>query len=208
MKNMIKPTLPQRKTGFMTRAGNTIRDFGQRKDGAAAVEFAFVVPIMLSLYLGTMELSQGLEINKKATRASSLVADLVTQQSVISKSEIIAIANVAAASLFPYKRAAPTVRVVGIQITDEPTPKAKVAWSQQVVGGAGSAFLVVGSDIAIPPEMLIRNTFLIRGGLALNYYPFTTYNINTPVEGRKGIGMGEAYYLRPRLSPTITCPSC
>ena len=185
-----------------------LRAFGRHKDGAAAVEFALVVPIMLTLYFGTMEFSQAIEVNKKAGRASSLVADLVAQQAVISQSEIIAIAKIAAATLQPYNRDEPIVEVVGIQITDTATPKALVAWSQRVTGGSGSSFLAVGTEISIPGELKIRNSFLVRGGLTVDYFPITTYTTNTSTKGRKGIAMGENYYLRPRTSPTITCPSC
>jgi Flp pilus assembly protein TadG len=179
-----------------------------RKDGAAAVEFALIVPIMLSLYFGTMEISQGVEVNKKAGRASSLIADLVTQQAVISRAEVIAVAGLAEATLQPYNRDTPVVEVVGIQISDEAVPKARVAWSQRVVNGAGNAFLPVGSNISIPSELMIRNTFIVRGGLSVNFYPVTTYTVELTAPGGKGIEMGETYYLRPRTSPTVTCPDC
>jgi Flp pilus assembly protein TadG len=194
--------------GVLSQIRTKATQFARRKDGAAAVEFALVVPFMLSLYFGTMELSQGLEVNKKTGRAASLVGDLITQQAVITKSEIIEIAGIAEATLAPYKRSAPTIEVVGIQVTDEPTPKAKVAWSMRVAGGAGASFLGVGSEISIPADLLMRNTFIVRSGTQINYYPFTTYTISLTAGGRKGIEMRETYHLRPRTSPTVTCPNC
>jgi Flp pilus assembly protein TadG len=196
------------KAGFMTSTGQKLRQFAKREDGAAAVEFAFVVPIMLSLYFGSMELSQGIEVNKKAGRASNLVGDLVTQQAVVTKSEIIAIANIAAATLQPYRRSGSTVEVVGIQVNDETPPKAKVAWSQRVVGGTGNSFLTVGDNITIPSKFLIPNTFLVRGGLTINYLPFTTWQIKSVTGEGKGIAMGESYYFRPRGSPIVACNGC
>ena len=200
--------LTKNKPGFMTALGEKCRQFGKHTEGAAAVEFVFVVPIMLALYFGTMEFSQAIEVNKKAGRASSLIADLVTQQAIITKAEIVAIANIATATLQPYNRAEPTVEVVGIQVTDEPTPKVKVVWSQRVIGGVGSSFLTVGSEITIPTELKIRNTFIVRGGLTVNYFPITTYSMASKTSGQTGIAMGEQYYLRPRTSPTITCSGC
>ena len=200
--------LTKNKPGFMTALGEKCRQFGKQTEGAAAVEFAFVVPIMLALYFGTMEFSQGIEVNKKVGRASSLIADLVTQQSIITKAEIVAIANIAAATLQPYNRAEPTVEVVGIQLTDEAAPKAKVVWSQRVTAGTGSSFLTVGSEITIPAELKIRNTFIVRGGITVSYFPITTYTMTTKSAGKTGIDMGEQYYLRPRTSPTISCTGC
>jgi Flp pilus assembly protein TadG len=163
---------------------------------------------MLTLYFGTMELSQGIEVNKKAGRASSLVADLVTQQAVISKAEIVAIANIATATMQPYNRTFSTVEVVGIQISDETVPKARVAWSQRISQGVGSAFLTAGDPITIPSELLIRNTFLVKGGLKIDYIPVTAYTIKSTTGSGTGIAMGENYYLRPRTSPIITCTGC
>ena len=200
--------LTKNKPGFMTALGEKCRQFGKQTEGAAAVEFVFVVPIMLALYFGTMEFSQAIEVNKKAGRASSLIADLVTQQAIVTKGEIVAIANIAVATLQPYNRAEPIVEVVGIQVTDEPAPKAKVAWSQRVTGGTGSSFLTVGNEITIPTELKIRNTFIVRGGLKVSYFPITTYTMTNQSAGKTGISMGEQYYLRPRTSPTITCTGC
>jgi Flp pilus assembly protein TadG len=203
------PLATPARRGLLQRMGDHARALKTRKDGAAAVEFALVVPIMLALYFGTLELSQGIEINKKAGRASSLVADLVTQQAVITKGELVAIADLGAASLAPYDRDKPTVDMVGIQITNENVPRALVVWSQRVTNGAGARFLTVGDPITIPAQLMIKNTFLIRASLKVNYYPVTTFVIKTTTNtSKKGIEMGETYHLRPRTSPTISCPDC
>ncbi len=185
-----------------------LQRFFAERDGAAAIEFAFVVPIMLVMLFGTFELSQAIETNKKAGRGASLIADLVTQQAVITKSELVAIAELGAAALAPYNRDNPEVEMVGIQVTNEPTPRALVVWSQRVVNGAGSRHLTVGSTITIPTQLMIRNTFIVKAGLRVKYFPATAHVINSQVNGRRGIQMGETYHLRPRTSPTVTCPDC
>ena len=206
--SIVGPSLPLRR-GIISNLRAKIQGLANSSNGAAAVEFAFVVPIMLTLYFGAMELSQGIEVNKKAGRASSLVGDLVSQQAVITKGEIIAIADIAAATIQPYNRSKAKVEVVGIQISDEASPKARVVWSQRVTKGVGTSFLTVGNLITIPSELMIRNTFVVRGGLSVEYMPVTAYTIQTSISnGKKGIMMGEEYYLRPRTSPTIVCTGC
>jgi Flp pilus assembly protein TadG len=185
-----------------------LRRFLEARDGAAAIEFAFVVPIMLVMLFGTFELSQAIETNKKAGRGASLIADLVTQQAVITKNEVVAIAELGAAALAPYNRDNPVVEIVGVQVTNEPTPRALVVWSQRVQNGSGSRFLTVGSSITIPSELMIRNTFIVKAGLRVAYYPATAHVINSTVNSRRGIQMGETYHLRPRTSPTVACPDC
>ena len=47
------------------------------KRGVAAVEFAFIAPLLLCMYFVTMEVGQAIETNKKVGRVGSMVADLI-----------------------------------------------------------------------------------------------------------------------------------
>ena len=62
------------------RAARALRRFWRARAGIAAVEFAFILPIMLGLYFGISVLGQGLEIGRKVQLASRTLADLASQQ--------------------------------------------------------------------------------------------------------------------------------
>ncbi|MAC38359.1 MAG: pilus assembly protein TadE, partial [Oceanicaulis sp.] len=47
--------------------------------GLSAVEFALIAPVMILLYLGAVDLSLVLSIDRKVTSAASALADLVAQ---------------------------------------------------------------------------------------------------------------------------------
>ena len=47
--------------------------------GVSAVEFALVLPLMLTLYLGGAELAQAISASRKVTLVSRTVADLAAQ---------------------------------------------------------------------------------------------------------------------------------
>src|SRR5436189_1298081 len=47
--------------------------------GVSAVEFAMLLPLMLTLYLGAVEISQGVAIDRKVTLTAHTVADLASQ---------------------------------------------------------------------------------------------------------------------------------
>ena len=85
------------------------------------------------MYFVTMEVSQAIETNKKVSRVGSMVADLVTQQQMTSKSELEAIMAIGQSLLTPYSRSTPTIIITAIEMTDEPTPEVKVFWSRKLV---------------------------------------------------------------------------
>ncbi len=47
--------------------------------GVSAVEFALIAPVMLIIYFGLVEFSQGYMAERRASHAASMVADLVAQ---------------------------------------------------------------------------------------------------------------------------------
>lgn len=189
------------------------RDILRDRRGVAAVEFAFIAPILLSLYFVSMEVSQGIEANKKVGRIGSMVADLVTQQQQVTKAELEAIMEIGGAILQPYNRTKPEVIVTAIKISDEEVPKVKVAWSRKMASGVYSEPFTKGTDVEIPEKLKIRNTFLIRVSGKLDYRPVITWSADQKTSlglaaAFDNIQMMETYYLRPRMSTEIPCTGC
>jgi Flp pilus assembly protein TadG len=181
--------------------------------GVAAVEFAFIAPVLLSLYFVTMEVSQGIEANKKVGRIGSMVADLVTQQDQINRSQLEAIMKIGGAILQPYNRSNPTITVTAIRISNDNTPTVTVAWSRQLVNNAGTAGLAKNSTTTVPDNLKIKGTFLIRVTTDLNYTPVLTWSADQKstlglAAAFDKISMSETYYLRPRMTPEIDCGDC
>ena len=204
-------------TGFagywLARAGRRVRALLADRRGVAAIEFAFIAPVLLALYFVTMEVAQGIEANKKVGRIGSMVADLVTQQQTISKSELEAIMQIGGAILQPYNRTKPNIEVTAIRISDESTPKVLVEWSRKMVNGAFSQGESKGSQTTVPEKLKIRNTFLIRVTGQLDYRPVITWTAQQKAAlglaaAFDNINMKETYYLRPRMSQDIPCTGC
>lgn len=186
--------------------------FRHDRRAVAAVEFAFIAPILLAMYFLTMEVSQAIETNKKLSRVSSMVADLVTQQGSLTKDDLDAIMKIANTSLLPYHRSAPDISITGISIGGSPV-KATVAWSRKVVAGTYSADAKAGDETTVPTSLTIPNSFLVRVTSKLQYRPIITWAAQD--KGMLGLAaavnnlpMGETYYLRPRMTTTISCSNC
>ena len=58
---------------------SALRRFARDRDGVSATEFALILPIMLTLYIGSVELGDGIAINFKTTLAARTVADVASQ---------------------------------------------------------------------------------------------------------------------------------
>ncbi len=59
------------------RLGAVLADFGAARGGIAAVEFALILPVMLVLYLGGIEISQEVSVARLTSLTASTVANLV-----------------------------------------------------------------------------------------------------------------------------------
>jgi len=199
-----------RPRGAMTRLAAFLHD----RRGVAAIEFAFIAPLLLTLYFVTMEVAQGIEANKKVSRIGSMVADLVTQQpSQTTKDVIDPIMEIGAAILQPYGRTRPTIEITGIEITKEENPRAIVKWSRKMVDGAFSKGPDAETEIDVPAELKIADTFLVRVSAQLDYRPVVAWTAEQQTSmGLLGafdnIDMDEAYFLRPRMSTKIICTDC
>lgn len=190
-----------------------LRRFRSDRRGVAALEFALIVPLLLMLYLVTMEIAQAIDTNRRVGRLGHLVADLVTQQQEMDKIDLEGILKIGEATLQPYNRSSPSITITAIQLTDDPTPTAKVVWSRKLVGGLFSAGLPKDNATTIPDELRIPGSFLIRAESGLEYKPVITWAAESkPVLGLASafdnISMKEVYYLRPRMSTAIPCNDC
>ena len=178
-----------------TKATNPIqrglRRFGRDRRGVAAVEFALVLPVMLTFYFGVAEVANALMVNRKVTALNRTLADLTAQAGSITDSDMNSIFDAAQTVMMPYTEVQPGMVVASIVIDD--TGRARVCWSSQRNGTA----LGRGTAVTIPAEMRIPSTSLIMAR--------TTYRF-TPVIGHLitgAITLGDRpLYMRPRNGRT------
>jgi Flp pilus assembly protein TadG len=162
------------------------------QDGVSAVEFAMLLPLMLTLYLGTVEISQAIGINRKVTLTSRTVADLATQVSSISSSDMSNILSASSAVISPYDTT--KLKVTVSEVTIDANGTAKIVWSC-TLGGSVHA---VGSTVTVPTALNVASTSLIWGEAAYTYKPTIGYVVTGT------LNLSDQIYMRPRLSDAVS----
>jgi Flp pilus assembly protein TadG len=170
--------------------------------GVAAVEFAFIAPIMLLLFVGTIELSAGVSVNRKLSRLSSTVSDLVTQSPTLTSADVTNIMAAASKVMYPYTDEV-TIVLTGIGIDNTGTPK--VAWSKAL----NTTPLTVGGTYSnVPAKIKKPNTFLVAAVVKTTYTPSFGWASYSAAEGlsfsRTPINIDEEIFLRPRIGSQVT----
>ncbi|GGE33116.1 hypothetical protein GCM10007276_08000 [Agaricicola taiwanensis] len=170
--------------------------FARDARGVSAVEFALVLPFMLILYLGGIEISQAVAINRKVTLVSRVVSDLVAQSSEdITVAELNAIFAAADAIMAPYPVENLGVTVSSVAI--DGSQNGSVTWSRQ----RNSTERGAGEPITFPsPAMAVANTSLIMAEAKYRYVPTFGSAYIDP------INLSETIYMRPRLVYEINAP--
>src|SRR5947209_19726123 len=86
------------------------------QDGVSSVEFAMLLPLMLTLYLGAVEVSQAVGVDRKVTLTSRTVADLASQVTSILSSDMSNILGASSSVISPYDSSQLKVTVSQISI--------------------------------------------------------------------------------------------
>lgn len=189
--------------GARQQIGRLLARFAGNRQGVAAVEFALVLPFMVLLFIGMLELNNALTLDRKVSQASSAVADLVAQADKLSSGEMADILKMGDVILSPYPGTDLKLVVASIWIKDVDKPQ--VEWSRASNTGAWAN----GSPPPIPiPAALTKtkNTYLV---VATSEYAFTPMfsGMAKDIFGTGTITLGDTYYLRPRISTNVTCCS-
>src|SRR6266571_7773864 len=92
-------------SSFMGSIGRRLRRLIGDERGVSAVEFALLLPLMLTLYLGAVEVSQGIGADRKVTLTARTISDLVSQVSTINNAGMTNSLNAASAVMAPYSSA-------------------------------------------------------------------------------------------------------
>ncbi|UFZ01543.1 pilus assembly protein [Bradyrhizobium ontarionense] len=194
---MLRGRIPGRSLSFSLR--RRIAAFVADCRGVAATEFAFIVPLMLVMFFGTVEFCSGIAVDRKVTLMARTLSDLTSQSTSVSSSDFSNFFAASTGIMYPYSTT-PVNATISELYVDPSTMKATVKWS------SGSAQRTTGTQVGIPADLLVSGTYLIFSEVSYQYVPTVGY-----VMGKTGINLSDVAYTRPRqstcvyLSPATSC---
>ncbi len=181
--------------GLLSDLSRRLSSLKRDERGVSAVEFAMLLPLMITLYLGAVEISQGVSINRKVTLTSRTVADLASQVSSISSSDMTNLLNASAAVIAPFP--AGQLKVTVSQVIDRSEQRRQGKLERHAQRHQARSRL--DGDAADGAQG--RQYQLIWSEVSYNYVPTIGYVVTG------ALNLQDQIYMRPRLSDTVTGPS-
>ena len=163
-----------------------LRRFGGDRRGVSAVEFAILAPVMVALYLGMVEVSDGIGADRKVSLTASTLANLTAQFTTISSGDMGNILDASSAIISPYSAShlSLTVTCINIDNNKNVTVKWSVARNTTALSGA----------ITIPADLQVPGTQLILAKASYAYTPIVGYTITGT------LNLSDRMYMAPRIS--------
>lgn len=86
----------------LAKAAQVTRRFGSDVRGIAAVEFAFIAPILLVMLIGAVEITRAVSIDRRLSVITNMIADLVARETKLTGADVEAIYDIAEQVMAPF----------------------------------------------------------------------------------------------------------
>lgn len=134
----------------MSLARRILRD----ERGNAVVEFAFILPMMLLVFVGVVEMTHLLRLERKVVAAAQTAADLVTQRREVNTAQLDDILMAVELIFDPFPASGHNVGVVGVRY-DANTGNPTLDWSRSKNGGSVPDALTQAAGLGGPGEGVV-----------------------------------------------------
>lgn len=154
-----------RKTSARVLAAVRLRPFVGSTRATAAVEFAFILPILVFAYLGMVELYQGWTLKGKTAQLAETLANLAGRTpGQLNQAQIADIFLASTALLAPYNDSTPQMKIANIVVDAQ--GQASITW-----GCAKNTSKPATGQVTLPTGLNQAGTSLIRAEVTVPFTP-------------------------------------
>jgi Flp pilus assembly protein TadG len=176
----------------------------------AAIEFAFIFPLALVLFFGTLDASTGLAASRKVTLTASALADLTSEMPAngntapIADSDLQNMFTAAISIMNPYlQNSTPPFTATISEIYTDLSNNTTVQWSRAATvspGAAQASFITSsyapGDTYVLPSTLKIKQTYVIAIEVKYGFVP-----VMSPLQTT--VNLSDNAYSRPREAPCL-----
>lgn len=163
--------------------------------GVSAVEFALLAPLMIMLYFGLVEISDGVAAGRKVSLTAAALANLSAQVTTISSSDMQDILDASTSIIAPYNASNLQLAIACISI--DANKKTTVMWSASRNPNSQTV------NPTVPADLLLPNSQLIYAQASYAYTPVVGYTVTGT------INLSDHMYMAPRISaPSYNSTAC
>ena len=174
---------------MITRMRRILGRFSRDLRGVSAVEFALLAPLMITLYVGCAEVSDGVAADRKVSLTAAALANLSSQVTTISSTDMTNILDASSAIIAPYSTTQLQITLSCINI--DANKNATVKWSVTRGGTVHSG------SITIPSALAVANSQLLFGEASYQYKPTVGYTVTGT------LNLSDRMYMSPRITAPV-----
>ncbi len=164
------------------------------RQGLAAVEFGLIAPILVTMLLGTVEITNAIVCNQKVEAMASAASDLIAQKSSVSTSDVNDVFTAVNSVLYPYPTAPATIIITSVIQDPNNANNYIVAWSAAQNGTPHTA----GSSMTVPTGLISTGGSVIYAEVRYSY----SDPLGAMIHGT--MAMNSNFYSKPRASAQVT----
>lgn len=153
---------PANATPKLPRLANFLARLRRDEAGVAALEFAFLAPVMLVMLLGTIEISRGISVDRRFSLATSRVSDLVTREKTLGATPtdtLFGITKSAQTIMSPFDSSTLKLKVVSVMAIKADTTQGTVKW----------AYDCTSTGCSVSSSTTTCQPYTLRAGLVSQY---------------------------------------
>jgi Flp pilus assembly protein TadG len=178
--------------------------FRRDQAGVSALEFAFVLPLMLTIYIGSFELSQGLSAKTKVSQTARTVTDLVARSTTITSSQMSDIFGATTTVMSPFTINNSMFILVVSTINIDSQGNTTIG---QSCASDGNTYYTPGQTVSVPSALIVPSTQLIWGTATFTYSPFLVRG-GAPFYTMLGpVALSDQMYMAPRMTSSVSLPT-
>ena len=188
----------------MQKISVRVRGLLKDRSGLAAIEFAMILPIMVVMFFGVVEISSAVSVDRKASLVARTLSDLTSQMVSVADVDLTSFGEAAKAIMTPYP-GSPLISSVTEVYVDSVTGVARVQWSKGLTVSTTGVVAIAPTaphnpgDVVVLPTTLVaaKGTYVIWSEVSYKYTPAIGY-----VVAKTGMSFSDTAFTRPR---TVVC---